>query len=108
MKSIGEAKEFCILYYDFCKLKVRRYYPDFLVENKLIVEIKPKAWWYKNEVPYKAFSAIGFATEKNLGYKILDFKTNIKDIQEEFKSGNIKFHMKSSPNFDRFMRKLNK
>ena len=103
----AENKNYCVIYYDSTKKKDRRYYPDFIVENRLIVEIKPKDFWKSNEVRCKAEAAKTHFEKYNLLYKIIDFSQNLDKIKIEYLKGNITFKEKDSPNWKRFISKLN-
>lgn len=53
----------------------RTYTPDFIINNKYLVEIKPKKLWNSDNVTRKTSSAIKFCEKNNLIYKIRDIET---------------------------------
>lgn len=57
----------------------RNYFPDFVIENKYVVECKPKKLWTTNSNLTKFEFAEKFYKEKNLKFKVRD----IKKIQKE-------------------------
>jgi len=65
----GEDSKYKIEYYDY-KNKKRNYYPDFIIENKYLIEIKPKNLLNSDTVKRKKESAINFCLERGLKYKI--------------------------------------
>jgi NUMOD3 motif len=69
--EVGEKKKFKINYNDFYGNK-RTYYPDFLIEGKYLVEIKPKILWNSYNVKRKKEAAINFCKEHNFTYKLTE------------------------------------
>lgn len=67
----AESKTYRIDYIDF-KGENRTYTADFILNNKYLVEIKPKKLWVSDSVIRKKLSAIKFCEENNLIYKLRD------------------------------------
>lgn len=67
----GEKKKWCVEYYNFEGLK-RNYYPDFIINNKYMIESKPKKLWGSDTVLNKKEGAIIFCEKNNLKYKLTD------------------------------------
>lgn len=87
----AETNKWRIQYEDY-EGKVRNYFPDFIIEDKYIVEIKPKKLWYSDKVIRKQKAAEIFCSENDLIYKI----TDITCISQEkilylYNKGVIKF-----------------
>jgi hypothetical protein len=87
----AERKNLRILYTDFNGIN-RTYVADFIINNKYLVEIKPKKLHKSKNVQLKKKAAIDFCKNKNLIYKILDapFLTKEK-ISYLYKTNQIKF-----------------
>jgi hypothetical protein len=79
----AEKKKFKIDYIDYTGNK-RTYHPDFLIENKYLVEIKPKCLWNSDNVKRKAEAAIEFCSKYNFKYKLTESPKLIKftDIKQ--------------------------
>ena len=87
----GEKKKWKVKYVDW-QGKERNYFPDFILNEKYMVECKPENLWKSKDVKSKKESAINFCEEKSLKYKMIDpvmlKKENIKALYE---SGEIKW-----------------
>jgi hypothetical protein len=68
----AESKEYQIKYTDFDGI-VRNYFPDYVVNGKWLVEVKPKKLWNtpKNKIKFEA--AREWCNDKNLIFKVVDF-----------------------------------
>lgn len=64
-------KKFRIQYIDYDG-KIRNYFPDFIVCDKIIVEIKPKKLHNSPKVLAKKIAAIKFCEENGFKYEIID------------------------------------
>lgn len=87
----AEKKKFTIPYKDWDGAD-RTYRPDFFVENKDLVEIKPNKLKQATTVNLKKIAAEKFC--KKSGYNYIMIEPEIlsdKDIKELYKSGKIKF-----------------
>lgn len=67
----AESNKYQINYEDY-KGNNRTYTADFILNNKYLIEIKPKKLWYSDSVIRKKISAIKFCEENNLTYKLRD------------------------------------
>jgi hypothetical protein len=95
-----EKKTDGIPYLDYRK-KPRTYFPDFLVEDKFLVEIKPRALWNSQEVLNKKTAAVGYCQKNNYIYKIIDPITlSFPEIQKLYNEGDIVW-------LDRYQKKFN-
>lgn len=87
----AETKDLKIKYIDY-KRSERTYVADFLVEEKELIEVKPKKLKKSLTVRLKAEAARKFCKEKGLIYKIVDVKTlSEKEIKELHDKKIIKF-----------------
>jgi hypothetical protein len=87
----GESKTYKIEYKD-CNGNKRNYFPDFILNNKYMIEIKPKKLWNTNNVLYKRLSAEDFCKDRELKYKLFDPITlKTEDIKKYYNNGIIKF-----------------
>lgn len=73
--EIKEIKEFdkigfSIKYQDINN-QTRRYIPDFMINNKIIVEVKPKTYVGKYPNPYKFNSCLSYCLKNNLKFIII-------------------------------------
>ena len=67
----GENKKYRIEYLT-SEGSIRNYYPDFIIDNKYMIECKPKKLWDTVSVKSKQEYAIAFCLNSNLKYKIID------------------------------------
>lgn len=67
----AERKEFKVEYKDVLGKK-RNYFPDFLVEQKKIVECKPKKLWFTPNVLAKTKAAKSFFEKRGLEFELVD------------------------------------
>jgi hypothetical protein len=88
----AERKKFRISYIDWDGT-LRNYFPDFIIENKYLVEVKPKNLYESAQVKLKTAAGEQFCKNNNLIYKLTTpIKTlTIKDIKILKDSGNLKF-----------------
>jgi len=70
----GESAKFKITYLDYNGNK-RNYYPDFIVNDKYVIEIKPKKLWNSDSVLRKKEATIKHCETKGLKYKLVDVTT---------------------------------
>ena len=87
----AETNKYKIQYKNYKGIN-KNYFPDFIIEDKYIVEIKPKKLWDSDLVMRKRKSAELFCNKNNLIYKI----TDITCISHEklvylYNEGKIKF-----------------
>lgn len=87
----GEQQKYKIKYIDY-KHQERNYFPDFIINEKYIIECKPKKLFNSTNVVAKQQAGIKYAKEHNMIYKIRSIKKlTIKEITELRKKGLIKF-----------------
>jgi len=69
---------------------IKNYFPDFIIENKYMVECKPKKLWNTELVKNKKKAAEDFCINNNLIYKLRDVpKITDYEIFYLYKSGNL-------------------
>lgn len=87
----GENKKFSIDYVDY-KGNKRTYRPDFIINNKYMVEIKPKNLWNSDMVTRKKISAQKFCKTNGLIYKLVDITPlNYDEIFKRYLKKEIQF-----------------
>jgi hypothetical protein len=87
----GELKKYKIEYIDY-KGNKRNYFPDFVINNKYVVESKPKRLWNSDNVKRKKEAAIKFCSRLGLKYKLVDVgKLSDDEINKLYKSNLITF-----------------
>jgi len=86
-----EKKRFSIPYIDWEGTN-RNYFPDFLIEDKYVVEIKPKKLWNSPSILAKRKSAELWCIDNGYKYKIVEPKILTESkILNLHKNGKIKF-----------------
>lgn len=100
----GENAQHAIKYYDSINLKFRNYFPDFITD-KYIFEIKPKSFWYQQNILDKKYAALKIAKNKNLQYRLVDYPVNINSILNEYYKNNIIFTKIGNEKFHRIYKK---
>ncbi len=97
----GEQKKYKITYLDF-KGKNKNYFPDFILNNKYMVECKPKNLQNSLVVQFKAKAALEFCFNNNMKYKLISpYKLNDNEIIDLYNTGKIKFLEKYEVKFKR-------
>lgn len=88
----GENKKYMVKYIDYKGIQ-KNYYSDFIIDEKYMVEIKPKKLHNSNNVIRKKYAAIKFCESIGLKYKLIDpIKTlSYNDIKILIKNKEIKF-----------------
>lgn len=87
----GEKKEHIIQYYDFNN-KLKNYFPDFILNEKYVVEIKPKRLFNSFVVKSKSKAAKEYCHKHGLKFKLICpniIKTEI--IKSKIENGEIVF-----------------
>ena len=98
----GELKKFKIEYVDW-ENKKRNYFPDFILENKYMIECKPKKLWNTPSVLSKKNGAEIFCKKNNLKYKIVCCKRlSIEEIKTLYLENKIKFTKKYEEKFKKY------
>jgi len=86
----GEKKKYKIEY-DINAVK-RNYFPDFFIENKYLVECKPRSLWNSEVNKLKFESATKYCSDRNLVFKIINCRTIKRtELIQLYKSGRIRF-----------------
>lgn len=94
-----DEKQFAIKYIDW-EEKTRNYFPDFLIENKYVVEIKPKKLWNTPNILAKKRAAERWCDKNGYTYKIVEPKIIEKsEIIDLYINGQIKFLEKYEKKF---------
>lgn len=100
----AENKELNIKYKDY-KNNERTYSADFLINDKFLVEIKPKKLWNSKIVVLKKESAIKFCNLNNLKYKLTDIeKLSDQEILCLYKNGDLVFTNKYQIKFQKYFK----
>jgi hypothetical protein len=80
----------------------RTYRPDFFVDDKILVEIKPKKLWNTKEVIAKKIAAEEFCSKNGYKYKLVDITPDSKLLKEKYLNGEIKFVEKYKERFEKY------
>ena len=84
----GEINKFKIVYTH--KNNVKNYFPDFIIENKYMIECKPKKLWNTELIKDKQNAAEEFCKKNNLIYKLRDIpKNSDSEILSLYKNGDL-------------------
>jgi hypothetical protein len=102
--STAEKKKFRIEYKDYNGTD-RTYAPDFIIEDKKLVEIKPKKLHDSISVKMKSMAAIEFCNKNGLTYEIIDFPINSEKIKIALDSGIVVFNCDYKERFLKFISK---
>jgi hypothetical protein len=95
----GESKKYKIKYQDF-KGNDRNYFPDFIINNKYVVECKPKKLWGSDNVIRKTKAALNYCELNGLKYKKIDIGIlTDNEIKNLYIKGEIKFLPKYEEKF---------
>ncbi len=90
----AECKEFAIPYINYDGIP-RTYRPDFLVDSRTLVEIKPKQLMEIPSNVLKKKAAVAFCKDKGFEFKMIDVQLlDIEQIIHLFEKGSIKFNKK--------------
>lgn len=96
----AECKKYRIKYVDY-NGKERNYFPDFILNDKYLVEIKPKSLFNTIINKNKKIAAENFCINNNLKYKLLSpKKLKLKDIKELVDNNKIEFIDKYKIKYD--------
>jgi hypothetical protein len=96
----GESKEFKIEYTDALGIQ-RNYFPDFVLEDKRVIEIKPKRLWNTPSVLAKKEAADKFCENRGYTFIIVDCDPlPLSHFKKLYESGEIKL-------LDRYDKKFN-
>jgi hypothetical protein len=87
----GELNKWKIKYVDY-KGSLRNYFPDFILNDKYVIECKPKKLWNSDSVIRKTDAALKFCENNSLKYRKVDIGVlSSLEIKELYESGLIKF-----------------
>jgi DNA-directed RNA polymerase subunit RPC12/RpoP len=101
----GELKKNRIEYLDNGKIK--NYFPDFIIEEKYVIECKPKSLWNLKINKTKFEYARKYCELNNLVIKIRDCrKINQSDLISLYKAGEIKFIRKYETRIEGIIQKI--
>jgi hypothetical protein len=99
----AEKREYIIKYMNN-NGKTKKYYPDFIVKGKYLIECKPKFLWSDINVLAKKKYAEIWAQNNNLKYLLIDYPIKKESIRKAYYEGYIKL----SPNTEkRFLKYFN-
>lgn len=95
----GETQEFKVKYTDW-EGKEKNYFPDFIISNKYMVEVKPKKLWGSPKVKLKEEGAKIFCKDNGLVYKLVDArKLSTEEMIYLYETKMIKFTDKYEEKF---------
>jgi len=83
----------------------RTYLADFFINNKFLIEIKPKDLWKTDEVKRKARAAVKFCMKNNFIYKLIDIKLNLRVLEQKYLNKEIVFIDKYKIRFEKYLKK---
>jgi hypothetical protein len=87
----GESNKYKIEYIDY-KGNKRNYFPDFIINEKYVIECKPKKMWNSDSVIRKTEAALRYCKKNGLIYKKIDIGTLTNlEIKSLYENGDIKF-----------------
>jgi hypothetical protein len=102
----GESDKFKIEYIDVNNKK-KNYFPDFIINNKYVVEIKPKSLVNTDKVFRKTKYAKKFCEKNNMIYKITSPPImETKELVMLYTEGKIKFVDKYEKKFQKYYLKV--
>jgi hypothetical protein len=103
----GESKEYKITFE--YKGNLKNYFPDFIINDKYMIECKPKNLWKTDLIIHKKIAAEDFCKKNNLIYKIRDIKILSDDeILNLYNSGNLVWIKRYEQKFLNRIKKSNK
>jgi len=98
----AECKELTIPYKNY-NGNDRTYRADFLVNDKFLIEIKPKRLWNSKQIKLKKKSAEKFCKKNKLIYKMEDSIIDTKRINDLYKNGVVRFSHKYEDKFIKYI-----
>ncbi len=101
LKCENAQSKFCIPYKNAIG-ENRTYRPDFLVNDELIVEIKPKVLWDTPTIKLKTKAAKQFCKRLGLKYTLLDIQPISSTLKEKYLNNEIKFVDKYKKRFEKY------
>jgi hypothetical protein len=100
----GESRKTVIQYIDPLG-QTRNYFPDFVVEEKHIVEVKPKRLWNTPTITAKRLAAEEWCKQRNMDYSLYDPKIDVDKIKRLWESNRIKWVKGYEQKFLEFLKK---
>lgn len=101
----AEQKQFQIPYRAL-NGRARMYYPDFLVDGKYLVEVKPSRFWNDPDVKRKAGAARKFCRINGLVYRLVNHPYRLDIIRSAYQAGLIQFTVRDNRYFKKFISQL--
>lgn len=98
---IAETKDLMIPYTDPCGVE-RTYTADFLVEEKYLIEVKPKRLWNTPKILLKRMAGEKFCEQFGYIYTIVDIEPNSSLIKDKYLNGEVKFVEKYIEKFKKY------
>jgi len=86
----AEQKRFTIKYKNYDKTE-KTYRPDFFVDRKKLIELKPKNLHNSVQVKLKSLAAQEWCLKNGYEYEIIDFKINGGKILQKLQEGTVTF-----------------
>lgn len=99
----GESRKTVIQYTDPMG-QVRNYFPDFIVEEKHMVEVKPKRLWNTPTIKAKRLAAEQWCQQNGMDYSLNDPKIDIDKIKKLWEDGRIKWQKGYEERFKEFVK----
>lgn len=84
--------------------KIRKYYPDFILDDKKIFEIKPKSYFSDRKVRRKCKAIKRYCKNIGLQFEMTDWKIDLGRIRNLFLSGAIKIVNKSRESVETYLK----
>lgn len=84
----GEKSKYCIEYLDYNN-KRKNYFPDFILNNKYMIEVKPKSLINNDIVIRKKEAALIWCKNHNLIYKLSECKKLTTEEIKNLRNNNI-------------------
>lgn len=80
----------------------RTYHPDFFVDGKYLIEVKPKALWNTPLIQLKAKAAKKLCRKMGWEYKLIDIQPDSSILKDKYLNGEIKFVEKYKERFEKY------
>lgn len=98
----GENSKYRVQYIDY-KGQVRNYFPDFIIEDKIVVEVKPLKLLNSPSVKAKAEAALLHFSSLNMEYRLESIdKISSDEIKHLYNIGAIKFTQRTEEKYKEF------
>lgn len=89
--------------------KIKNYFPDFILNDKYLIECKPRKLWNTEIVKEKKTAAEIFCKEHNLIYKLRDIKKlSYNEITQLYENGYLKWISRYQEKYDILYKKVTK